>query len=63
LAANDPRLWPATVAATVAVVAIVLWPERAVTISGIAGFVMLSDIAWRWRQSPPSTPSSSSSSS
>jgi hypothetical protein len=58
LAADDPRLWPATVAATIAVVAIVLWPERAVTISGLAGFVMLTDIAWRWRQSPSSLSSS-----
>lgn len=52
LAAADGRLWLATTIAVLAVPAMVAWPAHATVTSGVVGFLMLGDIARRWRRPP-----------
>jgi hypothetical protein len=56
LAAHDRRLWPAATMAALIVPALLVWPARVLTLSGLGGFFILTDIAWRWRRPPPSGP-------
>jgi len=52
LAAHDRRLWPAAIMAGLIVPALLLAPARVLTISGVGGFLILTDIARQWRRPP-----------
>lgn len=54
-AASDKRLWPAVVLSAVSVPPLLVWPDRAIAINGVACFFVLLHIAWRWRTDTPAS--------
>jgi len=52
-AASDKRLWPAVVLSALSVPPLLVWPDRAIAINGVACFFVLLHIAWRWRTDTP----------
>ncbi len=54
LATNDKRIWPATALCAASVPMLMLMQAQALIVSGLVGWVILSDIARRWRRHTPS---------
>jgi serine/threonine-protein kinase len=52
LATSDKRLWPATAVCAVSVPLLLMFGDEALIVSGLVGFLILADIARRWRRRP-----------